>query len=188
MALVHSDVVSPIPVTGYQGSRFFVTFIYDKTRLTIVYYIKTKKEVINYFIYFKKHFERLDLGQTVRRLRDDNSGEYIAGKLQRTFYQEGILWEATEPYFAPINGASERLGQTIQYKAAPLLKFAGLFFKYQPKAIKHTCYLYNRSIHSVLYMSLYKARYSRKPRYSHINMFSCTIYYNNPGQKQKLRD
>ena len=62
MALVHLDVVGPIPVIGYQGSWFFVIFVYNKTRLAAVYYIKTKREVTDCFIYFKKHFERLNLG------------------------------------------------------------------------------------------------------------------------------
>jgi hypothetical protein len=40
-----------------------------------------KGEVIDYFIYFKNLYKRQELEETIRWLRDDNRGEYIAGKL-----------------------------------------------------------------------------------------------------------
>ena len=36
--------------------------------------------------------------------------------------------------------------------------------------------------------SLHEARYGWIPRYAYINVFGCIVYYNNPGQKKKLRD
>jgi len=188
MELIHSDVVGPIPVKGFDGSKYFVTFECDKTKLAAVYCMKSKGEVTDCFIHFKKHFERVDLGWTIKRLHDDNGGEYIAGRLQRFIFQEGILWEATEPYTPQMNGPSERLGQTIWRKAAPLLKFAGIPLDFWPEAVKHAAYLYNRSIHSAIKISPFQARYSRIPRYSHINVFGSVVYYNNPGHKKKLRD
>jgi hypothetical protein len=55
--LVYSDVVSPIPVKGYNGSRYLITFTYNWSKLTKVYIIKTKGEVYNCFIHFKKHYK-----------------------------------------------------------------------------------------------------------------------------------
>src|ERR1700712_4148619 len=81
LELIYSDVVGPIPVLGFDGSRYLVTFQCDKTKFAQVYLIKSKGEVTDCFIYFKKHYERLDKGEVIRRLRDDNGGEYIAGKL-----------------------------------------------------------------------------------------------------------
>ena len=60
--LVYLDVVGPILVKGYDGSRYLITFTYDRSKLTKVYVIKTKGEVYDCFIYFKKHYKRPDLG------------------------------------------------------------------------------------------------------------------------------
>ena len=62
MDLIYLDVVSLIPVLGYNRSRYLVTFTCDYSKLTAVYLIKAKGEVTDKFIYFKKYYEWLDLG------------------------------------------------------------------------------------------------------------------------------
>jgi hypothetical protein len=62
MKLIYSDIIKPILVKDFDNFKYFVTFEYNKIKLAIIYYIKSKKEIINYFIYFKKHFERVNLG------------------------------------------------------------------------------------------------------------------------------
>jgi hypothetical protein len=52
-----------------------------------------------------------------------------------------------------MNGAVERLGQTIWRKAAPILKYAGLDLKYWPEAVRHAAYLYLRSPHKAINMT-----------------------------------
>jgi hypothetical protein len=86
LELIHTDVVGPIPVKGFDGSRYFITFSCDKTKFARVYLVKSKGEVTDCFVHFKNRYERLELGETIRRLQDDNGGEYIAGKLQRYLF------------------------------------------------------------------------------------------------------
>jgi transposase InsO family protein len=121
--------------------------------------MKSKAEVTDCFVHFKKHFEQPDKGETIRRLRDDNGGEYIAGKLQRLLFQEGIDWEPTEVYTPEMNGAAERLGQTLWRKAAPLLKYAGVDLEFWPEAVRHATYLYLRSPHSAIGTTPFAAFY-----------------------------
>jgi hypothetical protein len=68
-----------VPVKSYNSYQYFVIFEYNKTKLAAVYCIKSKKEITDYFIYFKKYFKRPDLGWTTKRLYDNNNKEYIAG-------------------------------------------------------------------------------------------------------------
>jgi hypothetical protein len=119
-----------MPVKGYDGSRYLVTFTCDRSKLTKVYLIKTKGEVYDCFIHFKKHFERPDLGWTIKRLHDDGGGEYISNKLRIFLFKNGINLELTEPYSSQMNGPAERLGQTLYRKAAPILKYSGLDLKF----------------------------------------------------------
>jgi hypothetical protein len=53
--------------------------------------MKSKKEVTNCFIYFKKYFECIDLGWTIKRLYNNNNKEYITGRLQKFIFEQGIL-------------------------------------------------------------------------------------------------
>jgi hypothetical protein len=62
MDLIHLDVVSPMPILGYNRSKYLVTFTYNYSKLIVVYLIKAKGEVIDKFIHFKKYHERPDLG------------------------------------------------------------------------------------------------------------------------------
>jgi hypothetical protein len=55
--LAYSDIISLILIKGYNSSRYLITFTYNRLKLIKVYFIKTKGEVYNYFIYFKKHFK-----------------------------------------------------------------------------------------------------------------------------------
>jgi hypothetical protein len=52
LKLVHSDVLGPFR-TGYNRARYIVTFLYDATQLSEVYYIKSKEEVFDCFKHFK---------------------------------------------------------------------------------------------------------------------------------------
>jgi hypothetical protein len=51
-----------MPIKGYNSSRYFITFIYDWSRLSKVYVIKSRGEIFDCLMYFKKHYKRLDLG------------------------------------------------------------------------------------------------------------------------------
>ena len=43
---VHSDVWGPAPVESRGGKRYYVTFIDDKSHLTMLYLLQTKDEVL----------------------------------------------------------------------------------------------------------------------------------------------
>lgn len=56
-SLIYSDLCGPIRVPSYGGSRYFVTFIDDKSRYTEVSFVKTKDEVKNAFLKYKAAVE-----------------------------------------------------------------------------------------------------------------------------------
>jgi hypothetical protein len=62
LELIYSDILGLILVKGYNGSRYILTFMCDRLKLTKVYLIKTKGEIYDCFIHFKKHYKRPDLG------------------------------------------------------------------------------------------------------------------------------
>jgi hypothetical protein len=86
-----------------------------------------------------------------------------------------------------MNGAAERIGQTVWRKTAPMLKYSGLDLKFWPEAVRHAMYLYLRSPHSRIKTTPYAAFHGQEPDCGHIRTFGSVIYYNNP-KKGKLRD
>jgi hypothetical protein len=87
-----------MPVKGYNSNWYLVTFTCDRLKLTKVYLIKTKGEVYDCFIHFKKHFEWPNLGWVIKRLYNNRGGEYILNKLKAFLFKNGIDLELIELY------------------------------------------------------------------------------------------
>jgi len=130
LELIYSDILGPILVKDYNGSRYILTFTCDRSKLIKVYLIKTKGEIYDCFIHFKKHYKRPDLGWVIKRLYDDNTREYISEKLTNYLFKNSINLELIEVYSSQMNSPAERLSQTLYRKAALLLKFTRLNLKF----------------------------------------------------------
>ena len=71
------------------GSRYFVLFINDFSRMVWVYFMKQKSEVFENFKIWKAEVEN----QTERKmkyLRSDSGTEYTDGKFQKFWEEQGI--------------------------------------------------------------------------------------------------
>jgi Integrase core domain len=74
--LIHSDVWGPSPIVSVYGYKWFVLFIDDCTRMTWVYLLKGKDEVLDVFKTFHKMVQT-QFGQEIKMLRSDNRGEFV---------------------------------------------------------------------------------------------------------------
>ncbi|KAJ0495991.1 putative RNA-directed DNA polymerase [Helianthus annuus] len=72
-SLIHSDVWGPAPIIGGQNFRFFVLFVDDCTRMTWVYFLKNKSEVIDKFIIFHTMIQT-QFQTNIQIFRSDNGG------------------------------------------------------------------------------------------------------------------
>ena len=73
--LIHLDV-STSPVTTISGARYFVTFIDCYSRMTWVYLMKHKSEVLEYFKTFYAYVKN-QFGTSIQIIRSDNGTEYV---------------------------------------------------------------------------------------------------------------
>lgn len=127
---VFSDVCGPMRTTGYDGSRYFVTFLDAYSKESEVYCIKYKSEVPSMFRRYKATKERSAEGIRIRRLHSDGGGEYLSHDFHQDLQEEGIRWTYSVPASQQQNGAAERLNQTILNLAQPLIQKAELDSKY----------------------------------------------------------
>jgi hypothetical protein len=81
LQLVHSDVVRPMLVPSLEKYVYYVSFIYDFSRNTWIYFLMKKFEVFDSF----KEFKALVENQTEKRikvLRTDNGGEFCINEFE----------------------------------------------------------------------------------------------------------
>lgn len=75
LELIHSDVCGPNSPMDNSGANYFVTFIDDWSRYTMVFLMQNKSEVNKYF----QEYEAIvsaKFGKRICRIRCDNGGEY----------------------------------------------------------------------------------------------------------------
>ncbi|XP_031260691.1 uncharacterized protein LOC116118873 [Pistacia vera] len=70
LALIHSDVWGPAPVTSVEGFRYYVQFLDDFSRFTWLFPLRTKAEVKSTFIKFH-HLAERQFGTKLKCLQSD---------------------------------------------------------------------------------------------------------------------
>lgn len=111
-SLRHSDVWGPAPVTSDNGFRYFLLFVDDCSRMTWVYFLKSKSEVFEKFTHFY-NLVQTQYKKSIQILRSDNGGEYVNSKMQNFFSKKGLVHQTTCPYTPEQNGVAERKNRIL---------------------------------------------------------------------------
>jgi hypothetical protein len=98
--LIHSDVWGPCSVTSVSGSKWFVFFIDCYTRMTWVYMLKHKNEVLRCFQDFHKLVAN-QFNAKVRIIRCDNGTEYVKNEFVSYISDQEIIHQITCPGTPP---------------------------------------------------------------------------------------
>jgi transposase InsO family protein len=112
LELIHSDVCGPMPSSSISEYVYYVSFIYDYSRKTWVYFLKSKDEVFRKFKEFKALIENLS-ERKINILKSDNGGEYTSKAFVNFCKDVGIKRELTTPYNPQQNGVVERKNRMI---------------------------------------------------------------------------
>jgi len=109
--LVHSDVWT-CPVVSISGIKYFVTFIDCYSRMTWVYRMKHKDEVLKCFQDFCA-LVKTQFHTQVKVLRTDNGTEYVNKEFSNFLSTIGILHQTTCLDTHPQNGVAKRKNRNI---------------------------------------------------------------------------
>ncbi|XP_046868715.1 uncharacterized protein LOC124461204 [Drosophila willistoni] len=132
LQLVHSDVCGPFGKKSLGGSRYFLTFIDDKSRRIFVYFLKGKDEVFGKFLEFKSLVER-QKGKKLKCIRSDNGREYVNKAFDDYLKKNGILRQLTIAYTPQQNGVAERANRTLVEMSRFALSKGHQESKFRPK-------------------------------------------------------
>ncbi|KAK2967762.1 hypothetical protein RJ640_029658 [Escallonia rubra] len=141
--IIHSDVWGPSKVNSFGGSRWFVTFIDDYTRMTWVQLMKSKSEVNILFQQFCKIIHT-QYNARIQVLRSDNGGEYLSAEIQQYLKAHGIIHQTTCSNTPQQNGVAERKNRHLLEVVRASLIEAHLPLSYWGEALISAAYLINR--------------------------------------------
>lgn len=187
LQIVHSDICGPMECKSIGGSRYFLLFVDDFTRMTFIYFLKCKSETLTCFKEFKAMVENYQ-NTRIKILRTDNGCEYCSNAFQNFLKHEGIIHQKTNPYTPEQNGLSERSNRTIVEKARCLLFEAELDKKFWAEAANTAVYLKNRSIASGIEKTPYEMWFGKKPDLLHLRVFGSPVMVHIPKQKRAKWD
>lgn len=86
-ALIHSNVRGHSPVSIASGIRWFLVFIDDCTRMTWLYLLKHKNEVLSVFQSIQTMVQT-QFSAKIQILRSDNGGEYVNHQFRAYFQSQ----------------------------------------------------------------------------------------------------
>ncbi len=205
LELVHSDVNGPLEVPSVGGSRYFITFIDDFSRWTVVYTMRKKSEAFEYFRKFKAYAEKHTREQVaalniIRRshrsyeevttIRTDNGGEYLSNDFKSFLQQHGINHQLTIAYTPQQNGVAERMNRTLLDLVRSMLSSRQVGKKFWAEALATAVYVRNRVTSRALPINTtpYHHWMGKVPNLSHFRVFGSKCWYVVPRKNVRKLD
>ncbi|CAI7872713.1 unnamed protein product [Closterium sp. NIES-54] len=168
------DVVGPLKL-GAAGAEYFLTIVDVYTRMTWVYVLSKKSDVVetvksDWLPMVERQQDRL-----VKAIRTDRGGEFFSKEFSLWLKKNGIRHSLTMPYSPAMNGIAERANWTITETARGLLIEAGLPEYFWPDAVRSACVAKNRALTHVGADKWvpYVEWIGRKPKVDILRVFRC---------------
>lgn len=174
--LVHADLCGPMSIESSSGSRYFLLFTDDYSRMSWVYFLKLKSNAFDHFMKFKALVEK-ENGCCIKVLRTDRGGEFISEEFNTFCEINGIRRKLSSPRIPQQNGVAERKNRTVVEMARSMMTATDIPKQLWAEAVATTVYLLNLSpTKAVMNRTPYEAWKGRKPRVSHLKIFGCIAY------------
>lgn len=135
LKVVHTDVCQ-LSKPSREGYKYFVTFIDDFSKLSVVYQLQRKSPVYESFIHIVTQSER-ETGMKVLDLRSDNGGEYVSHRMRDWCRAHGIKQTMGPPHTPQLNGVVERYNRTLLNRLKPSLKHSTLHQEFWSHALSY---------------------------------------------------
>jgi hypothetical protein len=176
LELIHSDLCGPLPQKSLTGSRYILTFTYDYSHYSWVYFLSAKSETFDTF----KKFQRMVENQSHQKLsclRTDRGGEYLSNEFMAYCKLHGIMRQLTTARTPQQNGIVERKNCHLLETMRSLLFGAKLPTYLWEEAARTANYISNRVPTRALYRITPHQRYTKqKPDISHLRLFGSASY------------
>lgn len=184
LELIHSDVCGPMRTPTLSGSKYFMLFIDDLTRMCWVYFLKIKLEVADVFQKFKNLVEN-ESDCKIKAIRSDNGTEYYCNQFDKFCDDMGIKHQLTVPYSPQQNGVCEKKNRTVMEMARCLMFEKNVPKEFWAEAVNTAVYLLNRLPTKALDKKTpFEAWYGVKPDVTHLKVFGSICFTHIPNVKR----
>ena len=143
LALVHTDLVWPMPIELQSHAHYVLTFIDDYSSYSLVAFIRNKDATLQHFKTMVSWAETFT-GHSLTSVRSDRGGEFMAGELQQFFTSRGVTHQTSVPHTPQQNGHAERFNRTLLEKAEAIRHNACLLKSFWQDAVETALHIYNR--------------------------------------------
>ena len=191
-SLIHSDVWGACRINNITGSRWFVTFVDDHTRVTWVFLMKKKSEVREIFENFN-NMVQTQFQAKIQVLRTDNAREYYHNILGSYLLENGIVHQSSCIDTPQQNGVAERKNRHLMEVARSLMIASNVPKQLWGEAVLTATYLINRMPSRILQFKtpcqILLAAYPSARIISSIpiKVFGCTAFVHiHKSQRSKL--
>ena len=183
LELLHMDLCGPMPQVSLGGSKYFITFLDDFTKLSVVRPIARKSDTA---ATVKDVIAMLETqsGQQLLVARTDNGGEYINEPLGAYFKGKGVVPQTSVSYTPQQNGAAERLNRTLQERVRAMLADSGLPESVWAEAVSTANFIRNRSPVGSRDKTPWELFFGSKPDVSELRTFGAIAYAWVPAHKR----
>ena len=184
--LLHIDVWGPFSEPTVEGFRYFLTIVDDHSRVTWVYLMKLKSDVLKIFPEFLQMVET-QFDKRVRCVRSDNAPEL---KFSDLYSKLGIIAYHSCPETPEQNSVVERKHQHILNVARALLFQSKVPLSFWGDCILTAVFLINRTPSPLLENKTpYERLTKTPPEYTDLRTFGCLCYTStSPKQRTKFDD
>ena len=148
-SMIHSDIWGPSRIKNVTGTRWFVSFIDDHTRLTWVFLMKEKSETGQIFKNFKNMIQT-QFQSKIQILKSDNARDYFNSILGEFLAKEGIVHLSSCVDTPQQNGIAERKNRHSLEVARSLMFSTNVPKLFWGEAVLTAAYLINRMSSRVL--------------------------------------
>ncbi|CAH2108768.1 unnamed protein product [Euphydryas editha] len=186
--IIHTDICGPMECESIGGSKYFILFVDDFSRMTAIYFLKNKNDALNSFREYKVLVEN-QTNKKIRIIRSDNGREFCNAEFNDYLKKMGIVHQTTCPYTPEQNGLCERMNRTLVEKARCMLFDAQLSKMFWAEATNTAVYLHNRTGLSILQgKTPYEMWHSVKPDISHLRVFGSMVMVHIAKEKRQKWD
>jgi len=174
LELIFNDLWGPSPQSSTLGYNYYITFVDAFSRLTWIYFLKSKSEAFIIFKQFKAMAE-LQFGHSLKALQTDWGGEF---RPFTNFLKDlGIIHRLICPHTHHQNGVVERKHRHVVELGLTLLSQASLPLSYWDYAFLIDVYLINRLPIAALHFQVpYTVLFKQSLDYKFLKVFGCACF------------
>lgn len=174
--LLHVDTWGPFKTSTHDGCKLFLTIVDDFSRLTWIYMMYNKSDVVQILSNFVESI-KTQFFAIVQKIRKDNAQELYNGPIQVVYQSKGILHQNSCTDTPQHNGVVEQKYKHLMETTRAFYIQSKVHVLYWGECVKNVVYLINRmSSKKLNNASQYEILFHHKPYYSLLGVFGCLCF------------